>query len=59
MWTLNTCMLFFPTINSPTQITANSKTLIDNIFYNNLAKNIISGNITTSISDQLTVSINL
>ena len=59
MQTINTCMLFFPTINSPTQITANSKTLIDNIFYNNLAKTIISGNITTSVSDQLTVSINL
>ena len=59
MQTINTCMLFFPTINSPTQITTNSKTLIDNIFYNNLAKNIISGNITTSVSDQLTVSINL
>ena len=47
-------MLFFPTINSPTRITANSKTLIDNIFYNNVTKNVISGNITTSISDRLT-----
>ena len=37
---------FFPTINSPTRITANSKTLIDNIFYNDVTKN-ISGNITT------------
>ena len=45
---------FFPTINSPTRITANSKTLIDNIFYNDVTKNIISGNITTSISDHLT-----
>ena len=36
------------------QITANSKTLIDNIFYNDVTKNIISGNITTSISDHLT-----
>ena len=45
---------FFPTINSPMQITANSKTLIDNIFYNDVTKNIISGNITASISDHLT-----
>ena len=45
---------FFPTINSPTQITANSKTLINNIFYNDVTKNIISGNIATSISDHLT-----
>ena len=45
---------FNSTINSPTQITANSKTLIDNITYNNATKNIISGNLTTSISDHLT-----
>ena len=50
---------FFPTINSPTWITPNSKTLIDNIFYNDVTKN-ISENITTSISDHLnTVSINI
>ena len=35
--------------NSP-----DSKTLIDYILYNNVTENIISGNITTSISDQLT-----
>ena len=34
MWTFYTPMLFFPTINSPTQITPHSKTLTDNIFYN-------------------------
>ena len=45
---------FFPTINSPTQITPYSKTLTDNIFYNNVTKNIIPGNITTSIPDHLT-----
>ena len=45
---------FFPTINSPTRVTANSKTLIDNIFCNDVAKNIISGNTATSISDHLT-----
>ena len=48
---------FFPTINSPLRITAYSKTLIDNIFHNNVTKNIISGNITTSISDHLTQSL--
>ena len=45
---------FCPTINSPTQITANSKTLIDDVLYNDVTKNIISGNIATSISDHLT-----
>ena len=44
---------FFPTINSPMRITTNSKTLINNIIYNDVTKNIISGNITTSISDHL------
>ena len=53
MWTLYAPMLFFPTINSPMRITANSKTLIDKIFYNDVTKIIISGN-TTSISDHLT-----
>ena len=54
MWTLYTPMLFFPTINSLTRITANLKTLINNIFYNDVTKNIISGNITISIYDYLT-----
>ena len=45
---------FYPTINTPTQITATSKTLIDNIFYNTFIKNILAGNIATSISDHLT-----
>ena len=45
---------FFPTINSPMRITPYSKTLIDNLFYNDMTKNIISGNITTSISDHVT-----
>ena len=31
---------FFPTINLPTRITALYKTLIDNIFYNNICKKI-------------------
>ena len=36
------------------RITANSKTLIDNMFYNDVTKDIISENITTSISEHLT-----
>ena len=42
-----------PTINTPTRITATSKTLIDNIFYD-FTKKISAGNILTSISDLLT-----
>ena len=45
---------FYPTINTPTWVTATSKTLIDNIFYNTFTKNILAGNIATSISDHLT-----
>ena len=45
---------FFPTINFPTQITPNSKALTDNIFYNDVTKNIISGDIAILISDHLT-----
>ena len=48
MWTLYTPMIFF------LRIPANSKTLIDNIFCNDVTKNIVSGNKTTSISDNLT-----
>ena len=44
----------YPTINTPTQITATSKTLIDNIFYNDFTKKITAGNIATSVSDYLT-----
>ena len=44
----------YPTINTPTRITATSKTLIVNIFYNDFTKNVVAGNITTSISDHLT-----
>ena len=45
---------FFPTINTPNHISTTSRTLIDNMFYNDITKNIISGNITTYISDHLT-----
>ena len=44
---------FTPLITCPTRITANSKTLIDNIFYNEFASNMISGNITVGISDHI------
>ena len=37
-----------------TRITPRSKTLMDNIFYNNFNESIISGNLITDISDQTT-----
>ena len=43
----------YPTIKTPTRITATSKTLIDNIFDDFTKKN-FAGNILTSISDHLT-----
>ena len=46
--------LLYTTINTPTRITATSKTLIDNIFHNNFTRKITAGNIATSISDHLT-----
>ena len=42
---------FTPLITSPTRITSNTKTLIDNILYNDFSSNIVSGNITVGISD--------
>ena len=45
---------FYPTINIPSWITSTSKTLIDNILYNNITKRISAGNIVTSISDHFT-----
>ena len=42
--------LLLPYILSPTRVTPRSQTLIDNIF-SNIEKDIISGNITTTISD--------
>ena len=44
----------YPTINTPTRITATSKTLIDNLFYNDFTTKITAGNMATSISDHLT-----
>ena len=42
-----------PYITLPTRITDRSQTLIDNIFSNSTSTNIISGNLTTSVSDHL------
>ena len=50
----NICLnSFFSYINIPTHHTSQSKTLIDNILYNGINGNTISGNITTNISDHL------
>ena len=46
--------LSYPTINTPTGIIATSKTLIDNIFYNDFTKKIYSWKHSYSISDRLT-----
>ena len=44
---------FFPYINIPACHSPRPKTLIDNIFHNNINENEISGNLTTNISDHL------
>ena len=44
---------FMPLITSPTSISKTSKTLIDNIFYNQFTNEIISGNLTVGISDHI------
>ena len=44
---------FIPYILHPTRITSHSKTLIDNIFSNIISHEIISDNITATISDHL------
>jgi len=46
-----TNMNFMPLITIPTRITTQSKTLIDNILFNQFAQNIKSGNLNVSISD--------
>ena len=45
--------LFLPAILIPTRIVDSSKTLIDNIFFNHISHEIVSGNICASISDHL------
>ena len=42
-----------PYILQPTRLKSHSKTLIDNIFSNTLSSEIISGNLTATISDHL------
>ena len=44
---------FIPLILQPTRITSNSTTLIDNIFSNAIVPDIISGNLTATVSDHL------
>ena len=44
---------FIPYILHPTRITSHSKTLIDKIFSNYISREITSGNITSTISDDL------
>ena len=44
---------FIPLILQPTRITSHSNTLIDNIFSNVIGPDIISGNLTATISDHL------
>ena len=50
---------FIPYILHPTRITSHSKTLIDNIFSNYISHEIISGNITATISDHLSPNFHL
>ena len=44
---------FMPLITLPTRITSSSKTLIDNILYNQFSDDIISGNLTVGITDHI------
>ena len=44
---------FIPLILQPTRITSHSNTLIDNVFSNAIDSDIISGNLTATISDHL------
>ena len=44
---------YLPYIIQPSRHTSHSRTLIDNIFSNVISKDIISGNITATISDHL------
>ena len=44
---------FTPLITSPTRVTSKTKTLIDNIFYNEFCSNIVSGNLTVGVSDHM------
>ena len=48
-----TSKMFMPLITLPTRVVKNSKTLIDNIFYNQFTDSIESGNLTVGISDHM------
>ena len=45
--------MFLPYIIQPTRVTSNSKTVIDNVFSNITSTDIISSNLTATISDHL------
>ena len=45
--------MFLPHIAQPTRTTSHSKTLIDNIFSNYISQDIVSGNLTATISGHL------
>ena len=45
--------MFVPYIIQPTRITSHSKSIIDNIFSNYISQEVISGNLTSTISDHL------
>ena len=47
------CHLLLPYIIQPPRITSHSKSIIDNIFSNYISQEIISGNLTSTISDHL------
>ena len=42
---------FLPYISTPSHVTTHSRTLMDNIFANNIEDGLISGNIISTISD--------
>ena len=45
--------MFLPPIVQPTRITSHSKTLIDNTFSNCISQDVVSENLTATISDHL------
>ena len=47
------CNMVLPYIIQPTRITSHSKSIINNIFSNYISQEIISGNLTSTISDHL------
>ena len=49
-WSSN---LFLSYIIQPTRITSHSKSIINNIFFNYISQEIISGNLTSTIPDPL------